>query len=246
MARARLGHDEDRPGTREFQSRESGICRDPCERLGSGQSCRRQPAEIAASGAVDARNRALDVDVHDQIAANHVQPVRNQAETEVGSAAAVSADLAQPQVARGNSQGRDNSRQDGAKLTLGAGRIVYPIDIDARQIADDVSRETVGRAIEHERVGQRRERSDHVAERVQLRNALLGRRTASVKGCREKQPDEDPLRDEIPRARNATTLLPVLRHKSSLRPDFCPTLDRQAGPRAHSSVQNHLSARGNA
>ena len=146
--------------------------------------------------------------MYDQIPADHVQPVHNQAETEVGSAAAVSADLAQPQVARGNSKRRDDSRQDGAKLTLSVGRIVHPINIDARQIADDVARETVGRAVQHECVGQRRERSGHVTERVQLRNALLGRRAASVKGCREKQPDEDPLRDEIPSARNATQLLP--------------------------------------
>ena len=118
-----------------------------------GSVLRGQPAEIAASRAVDTRNRALDVDMHDQIPADHVQPVRNQAETEVGSAATVSADPAQAQVARRNSKRRDDARQDGAKRRLGCGRIVRPINIDACQIADDVSRETVGRAVEHERVG---------------------------------------------------------------------------------------------
>ena len=118
--------------------------------------------------------------MHDQIPADHVQPVHDQAETEVGAAATVPADPAQPQVARRNSKRRDDSRQDGAKRRLGCGRIVHPIDIDACQIADDVSRETVGRAVEHERVGQRRERSGHVAERVRLGHALLGRRAAGV------------------------------------------------------------------
>ena len=162
------------------QSRESGIRRDPGDRLGTGQSRRRQAAEIAAAGAVDTRHRTLGVDMHDQIPADHIQPVRDQAKAEVGATATVLADPAQAQVARRNSKRRDDLRQDGAKRRLGCGRIVHPIDIDARQITDDVSRETVGQAVDHERVGQRRERSGHVAERVRLEHTLLGRLAASA------------------------------------------------------------------
>jgi hypothetical protein len=77
--------------------------------------------------------------MHDQIPADHIEPVRDQAETEVGSAATVSADPAQAQVARRDSKRRDDVRQDGAKCRLGCGRVVHPINIDACQIADDVS-----------------------------------------------------------------------------------------------------------
>jgi hypothetical protein len=120
--------------------------------------------------------------MHHQIPADHVQPVHNQAEAEVGPAATVSSDPAQAQVARRNPKRRDDSRQDGAKRRPGCGRIVHQINLDACQIADDVSRKTVGRAVQHDRVWQRRERNGHVAERVQLENALLWRRAASIKG----------------------------------------------------------------
>ena len=132
---------------------------------------------------LDTRNRALGVDVHDQIPADDIQAVRDQAESEVGSAAAVSADLAEPQIARGNSKRRDDSRQDGAKRPLAFDRIVHPINIDACQIADDVARETVGRGCRaRARQAAPPERSGYVTERVWLGNTLLGSRGASRRG----------------------------------------------------------------
>ena len=180
MARARLGDEEDWPDTSGFQSREWGSRRDPGDRLGIGQSRRRQAAEIAAAAAVDTRHSALGVDMHDQIPADRIQPVRDQAEAEVSAAATVLADPAQAQVARRNSKRRDDLRQDGAKRRPDCGRIVHPINIDVCQIPDDMSRQTVGRAVNHERVGQRRERSAHVAEPVRLGHTLLGRLAAGA------------------------------------------------------------------
>ena len=116
----------------------------------------------------------------DPVTAGTSARVRDQAEAEVSAAATVLADPAQAQVARRNSKRRDDLRQDGAKRRPGCGRIVHPIDIDACQIADDMSRETVGRAVDHERVGQRRERSGHVAEPVGLGHTLLGRLAAGA------------------------------------------------------------------
>jgi hypothetical protein len=83
-------------------------------------------------------------------------------------------------------------------------------------VADDVDRRAT---VEHERVGRRRERGVHIAERVQLGHALLGRRAACVEGCRERQSDENALRDGISGARTATTLWPV--HRSRFRSACC-------------------------
>ena len=96
MARARAGDEEDGPRDGELQACEPGSAATHARALASAQRRRRQPADIAASGAGDTGDGALAVDVHDEIAANHVQPLHDQAETEVCSAARVAAERAQP------------------------------------------------------------------------------------------------------------------------------------------------------
>ena len=219
MARALASDEEDGARDGDLQACEPRVRSHACQGLGPTQRRGRQPAEIAAA-ASDSGDRALDVDVHDEVAADDVQPLHDQTETEVGSAARVAADRAQPQVVRSDPKGRHYSGQDGSNRILGTSGIVQPDNIDACEIADDVARKAVGRAVDHQRVGQRRQRSRNVVERLPRDGTLLERVAAGREGRREEQRAEDSLEDGPYRADDRDC------HDVRSRPVWCDAQSR--------------------